>query len=229
MTLNVKALDLSWHDEFNGSELDTTKWIYEENFRHEAQNSRDAVFVENGCLNIGIFTKNKKHHTAIISTEGKFEAAKGYWEVRARFNDKPGTWSDAWLYSSTVPSIIGNVNKAGMEIDIFEHRSHNQNGKNISSLVTRGMHWDGYEEHHKNVAIDHIIEPGFHTYGLLWTDSKYEFYYDDVMMWSAGPTTTKPLHFLLSTEVGYLPYWTIKPLDNFHNVTMQVDYVRYYH
>ncbi len=86
------------------------------------------------------------------------------------------------------------------------------------------------------------LSAGYHTYGLLWTPTKYEFYLDGVKHWQsrAGANITSAYNFLiLSMGMGNSEYefdWTkepVKPLDAnlfslpmFSKPSMEWDYVR---
>lgn len=224
------AGELKWNDEFNGDSLDLTKWSYELGKRHDAINCKESIIVSDGELKIKVFTRNGEHFTGIITTKGKFEAAYGYWEIKAKFNSQAGTWSDAWLYTDSALNCC-DIHEHGVEIDIFEHRLFNPHYENISQYIVAGVHWDGYGEEHKNVATK--IEIGYpdeyHIFGFKWTKDSYQLFIDGKLVLTMdAPITSKPLFFLLSTEVGYLHYWTAPLLEEYDHITMTVDWVRYY-
>lgn len=228
MAVTCEARELVWSDEFNGSELDRSKWNYEEGKRHEAINTKEAIVVKDGCMTINTFTRNGQHYTGMITTEGLFDSAFGRWEIRAKFDDQPGTWSCAWLYSDSVALGLDDIDKGGMEIDIFEHRKFDMNNKDISSVVNHTLHWNGYAEKHQVRATHTLINEGFNVYALEWTDKEYKFYVNDILTWTVGIVTKKPLHFIFSTEIGYLDFWTQPTLKEYKHTTMTVDYIRYY-
>ena len=228
IALNCEARDLVWSDEFDGTQLDQTKWTIVEDKRREATNCKEAITVSDGYLHINTFTKDDRHYTGMINTEGKFEAAYGYWEMRVKFDDQSGTWSDAWLYSHDVAHKVGDLDKIGMEIDIFEHRKYDSNRKDISGLVNHALHWDGYGDQHKNVATDSPIKDGFNIFGLEWSKNKYQFFINGVKVWEVSPVTAKPLHLIFSTEVQYELGWTQPLLKEYKHETMTVDWIRFY-
>lgn len=226
--LTCEAAELVWYDEFDGTTLNTEKWnpVFQSE-RHDAICTAEQVRVHNGNLWIRTETKNGKHYTGMIYS--KFESAYGYWEIRAKMNDVRGTWSDAWLYNWTVPWGNYDINKFGMEVDIFEHRAVDETGKDIHLVVNQNLHWNGYDvEHQCKATQSDLKDDGFHVYGLKWTKTHYEFFIDGKLTWIADPVTSCPLFLVLSTEVKN-KFWAgeIAP-EGIHADTLIVDYVRYY-
>lgn len=229
MLVTAHAEKLVWSDEFNGTTLDAQKWNIEIGQRHAAINCKEAVIVKDGYLQFKPFTKDGKHYTSLITTEGKFEQAFGRWEIRVKFNDQPGTWSDAWLYTQSAGKDNQDRNKYGMEIDIFEHRLYDMDKKDISGVVNHALHWNGYGNHHNCAGVDTPInKDDFNVFELKWTKTSYEFYVNGKKTWTSYEVTTKPLFFIFSTEIGYLDFWTQPLLKEYNHTTMIVDYVRYY-
>ncbi|WP_394999716.1 family 16 glycosylhydrolase, partial [Acinetobacter sp.] len=212
MLLTASAEELVWFDEFDGTALNAEKWNIDTEQRHSATNCKEAVVVKDGCLHIKPFTKEGKHYTGFITTEGKFESAEGRWEIRAKFGDVSGTWSDAWLYTKSAGKDHQDRNKHGMEIDIFEHRSTNKNNKDISGLINHALHWNGYGTYGLCTAEDAIIKKDdFNIFELKWTKTSYEFYVNDKKTWTSFDITVKPLYFIFSTEIGDLDFWCQPP------------------
>ena len=53
----------------------------------------DAARVKNGLLTITTYTDaGGTHRSGFLTTEGHYEAARGYFEARVRFEDTPGEW-----------------------------------------------------------------------------------------------------------------------------------------
>jgi len=227
-----------WADEFDGNSLDTNKWIYWlAGRRRDAVNTSDAVSVTNGCLTITTYTQNGKNYTGMISTKGKFERVHGYWEARIRFEDSPGTWSAFWLQSPTMGEPVGNTAKAGIEIDICEHRLISKENKEIAARVQHTLHWDGYGEAHQYDAQstpDIGLDAGFHIYGFEWTDDTYRFYVDGKLTWTNTKAVSNANEFtILSSEVQDFEWAGRVPAAGYGDLAasktkMIVDYVRCY-
>ena len=139
-----------WEDNFDGTQLDTTKWKAETYFRRAAQNSAEAVTVKDGILALLTYTENGKNFTGFLSSKGKYETAFGYFESRIRFHTTPGEWGAFWVHTPSMGKPLGDPAKAGTEIDIMEHRSVDDKGKDISNMYVMNLHWDGYGKDHKH-------------------------------------------------------------------------------
>lgn len=235
--------ELKWNDEFDGEKLDLQKWNHWlPGKRRDAVNTADAVSVADGKLTITTYTEGGQHYTGMVSTEGKYERAFGYWEARIQWGDAPATWSAFWIISAPMmlPHMgehIGNVAKAGNEVDFVEHRSVDEEGKPMAGKANFTMHWDGYAEHRNGSGFltpDLKLDEGFHIYGCEWSENGYRFFIDGKMLWETpGPVSKRPQFTILSTEVeNKLWSWSI-PEGGYGDrasskVKMVVDYVRIY-
>ena len=193
---------LVWNDEFEGKDLDETKWEKVGDGKR-----RDAFWLkENTSL-------DGKGHLVVLSTEkdgryacggvrsrDKFEHSFGYYEIRCEVPDEVGTWAAFWLYAPCVGK-VGNGGKDGAEIDIFEAVWRDKDEVNVA------LHWDGYGKEHKSWAKKAKtpgVNEGFHTFGLWWSPEEYVFYYDgkEVARTSEGGVCQVPLYIKVTTEIG---------------------------
>jgi beta-glucanase (GH16 family) len=229
---------LAWSDEFDGTKLDTDKWQYWlPGRRHDAINTPEAIAVTNGCLVITTYAEGGTNYTAMVSTRERFEPVRGYWEARIEFNDVPGMWSAFWLQSPTMGRPPDDPVKAGMEIDIIEHRAAAKNGNRMDARVQHTLHWNGYGKAHQSktqAVTDNGLRTGFHVYGFEWTESAYRFYVDGKLTWTVdGPISKSPEFVILSSEVKDRDWAGSIGAGGFGGRTrstakMLVDYVRYY-
>lgn len=167
---------LVWEDEFDGNELDTTKWkVRGIGPRAIAYISEEAVKVEDGYLKLFALKQGDSLLGSAVGTQGQFMAKYGYYECRAKLQKSRGVWAAFWLQSTKIsqgedPSIYGS------EIDVMEF--FRKLGKDI---VSHNVHWAygpnqqttrGMQSYHKGVS------EGFHTFSLEWLPDKYIFYID---------------------------------------------------
>jgi beta-glucanase (GH16 family) len=227
-----------WSDEFNGTALDTNKWDHWLiGPRRDSINTADAVTVSNGTLTITTYTDADRHYTGMISTEGKFEPIYGYFEARIDFDDSPGRWTAFWMQTPTMGRPMGKPDKAGVEIDIVEHRSVDKQGGNIDGQAMANLHWDGYGRNHKqrgSPMFGSNLGKGFHIYALAWTPDAMKFYVDQEQVWAVTNPVSRTREFLiLSSEVD-ASAWAGKPPEEGYGsressrTRMVVDYVRVY-
>lgn len=97
---------LVWHDEFDGTELDTSKWGFRLNFWGEPFDA----YTDKGVVLDG------NSHIELHRTE-----KNGYYECRCKFQKEPEVmWSAFWTQS---PSIGARFEPqwCGVESDIMEH------------------------------------------------------------------------------------------------------------
>jgi beta-glucanase (GH16 family) len=196
-----KQWKLVWHDEFDGSTLDESKWeTPPDGRRRDAWWMREAVSLDGkGHLVIRTFKKGDRYIDGCARTRGRFEHAFGYYVARIKLQKQPGHWSAFWLYN-TSEGKIGNQGRDGSEIDIMEKPW-------LDDRVNHAIHWDGYGKEHRSagkVARVPNLMQGFHDYGLLWTPTEYVFYIDGKETWrtKAGGVCQVPLYIKLSDEVG---------------------------
>lgn len=216
--------ELVWNDEFDGDELDTTKWEIPEPYaRRDGWWRPDAISLTgNGELMINCFQDGEEYVDGCVRTRGKYEKAKGYFVARVMLQRSVGHWSAFWLYNACQGNLgEGAVN--GAEIDIFEKFS-------LDNRINHAIHWDGYGAEHRSVA--HISEvagimEGWHTYGLWWSDEAYIFYVDGKEVWrtSEGGICEEPLYIKLSDEIGD---WAGDIAEADLPDPFYVDYVRVY-
>jgi beta-glucanase (GH16 family) len=229
---------LVWADEFKGNALDTNKWIYWlPGRRNDSFNVTNAVSVRGGDVILTTYTEAGRHYTGMISTEGKFAPVHGYWEARVKYTDAVGMWSAFWLQSPTMGRPIGDTAKAGVEIDICEHRFVGDKGESLKSQVQHTLHWDGYGQHHKSkgqLTPPMKLDRGYHIYGCEITTNGYRFFTDGKLTWTVTEAVSNAKEFaILSSEVkdgawaGAVPAAGYGDLKH-SNLKMTVDYVRYY-
>jgi len=221
----VKGYRLIWSDEFNGTALDMTKWDYRSlGPRRDAVNVKETVSLD-GAGHLVLTTERDGNdvHTAMIGTEGTFQATFGYYECRAKLQRQIGHWSAFWLQTPTMGKEIGNPEASGTEIDIFEYLTK------FGDAVVHNLHWDGYQEDHKSdggrASIPGLSQ-GWHTFGLLWTDQEYVFYVDGQETWRTDKAVSKRSEYIiLSLEVGK---WAGDIAEAELPDSFTVDYVRVY-
>ncbi|MBO7722731.1 MAG: glycoside hydrolase family 16 protein [Thermoguttaceae bacterium] len=218
---------LDWHDEFDGTEIDTTKWEAVETVRRNAFWSKDAFSLD-GSGNLKMTTFLREDGTYIdgcLRTRGKYEKAKGFFVARMRLQRQVGHWSAFWLMGDCEGS-IGGGSADGAEIDIMEKPT-------LDDKVNFAIHWDGYGKEHESVgqftSIDESIMEGFHTFALWWADDAYRFYVDGRLFWetTAGGICTQPLYVKLSDEIQF-DFWAGDIRTAELPDESLVDYVRVY-
>jgi len=175
-----KTWELVWQDDFDGPDLDTTKWTKIPPNRadwgkHMTSDPRcysieDGRLYLKGIVNPDTISDPRPFLTGGIYTKGKFAFQYGKIEIHAKLECAQGAWPAMWM--------LAEQNKYGMyprngEIDIMEHL-------NFDSIIYQTTHsyytlelkqkWN--PPHHGTAKID--IDQ-FNTYGLEWHQDKLAF------------------------------------------------------
>lgn len=216
---------LIWSDEFDGSELDLSKWDYRGlGPRGDAVVVKDCVTVDGkGSLVLTTRRTGDKIETAMIATEGKFETTFGYFEARMKFQTQEGHWSAFWLQSPTMAQ-TGDPKVNGTEIDIIELFGSDR------KTMFMNLHWDGYGKEHKKVGSKHAedsLAEGWHVIGLEWTPQEYIFFLDGKEVWRTDQAVSRAMEYIIfSLEVRN---WAGDISKAKLPDSLFVDYARVYH
>lgn len=175
-TAESLGYQLYWADEFEGTELDTTKWeVRGIGPRAAGYVSADAVRLENGSLELLAFEENDSVKVGAVGTQGRFMTTYGWFECRAQLQKSSPNWAAFWIQS---PGIAKGEDPArfGTEIDIFEYFK-----KQGEDMISHNLHW-AYGPNQKTIGglLSRVegVDKGFHTFALEWTPEKYAFFID---------------------------------------------------
>ena len=225
--LNHKTWALTFSDDFDGDTLDDSKW---ERCPEQERSDLGAYWSDScswldgeGHLVINVRKQDGRYCSGAIQTQGKFEQAYGYFEIRCKLQSEPGFWTAFWLMGDTVGN-VGNGSQDGVEIDIMEAL------KREDPVIHHNLHWDGYGVHHQTTGTDVTVPgifDGYHTFGLEWNEEAYIFYVDGQETWrtTADGICTAPLFIIISAEVGT---WGGDITQAALPDSMLVDYVKVY-
>ncbi len=221
----VAEYELVWADEFEGGELDLSKWEYRQlGPRRDGVNVAESVALDGeGHLVLTTRQVGDAYHTAMIGTEGTFQTTYGYFECRAKLQEQVGHWSAFWLQSPTIGQEVGNPGSSGVEVDIFEYL------RRWGDEVVFNLHWDGYGAAHQATggrATIPGLSAGWHTFGVEWTGEGYVFFVDGVERWRTDRVVShRSQYMILSLEVGR---WAGDISAATLPDSLLVDYVRVY-
>ena len=186
-----RDFSLVWNDEFNGSQLDASKWGYRTNFWGQ----RFSAFAgpEDGCVEVkdgkahlklkqradGQFCspqlqtgellwdyswdENRKGFWPIGKREPpKFVHRYGYYESRFRLQRRPGWWSAFWMQSET-QGVCLDPARAGIEHDIMESFAPGCVGRHM-------FHMNGYGADYKGFCTPRPVPGQTHTLNVSTDD-----------------------------------------------------------
>ena len=227
-----KRFRLVWNDEFNGTALDETKWGYRTNFwgrpAHWFAKPEDGcVEVKDGRLHLrvkklanGQFVSPQLQTGAVMwdtppmdNPSGfwwmgkreppKFRHGYGYYECRARLQQKSGWWSAFWMQSEQQGGTL-DPSISGIEHDIMESFSPGE-------ILPSCFHYNGYGPDYTSFRIPDcprdelsflkLDETQYHVFGFLWEPDGYTLYVDGRLRGKGGKDVSRiPQFILLSTE-----------------------------
>ena len=225
------AYALTFEDEFEGTELDTTKWERCPEWKRQDLNcywdDECSTVNGDGTLVITSEYRDGNYYMGAIRSKNKFSQAYGYFEVRCTLNEVPGYWTAFWLMGENVGNVDGS-GVDGTEIDIMESAYFGRG-------INHALHWDGYGEHHSSIGAQtknsKVYDGEYHTFSLLWTEEEYVFYIDREECWrteakKAGGICQNPLYLKFTAETGS---WTASALDvTKFPTSVSVDYIKVY-
>ena len=225
-----KKWKLVWHDEFDGMEIDKTKWMCRESFwgADFPAFSHDFEGVEmtgDSTVRLHLLRKGDDFTSPHLQTgsltydiprdrpdgfwpfgskkEPLFMHTFGYYEIRCRQPKCAGWHSAFWLQA---PGIGSSPDPAvcGVETDIMENYRQHTAGK-----IVCGNGWGGYgKDSHwfGHFSYDaETMEDGWCRYGVDWSPSGYAFYANGKKVGEQNaPVSRVPQFVLVSTEpAGY--------------------------
>ena len=234
-----------WSDDFNGTSVDTTKWVFESgngsggwgNAEKEFYTSRtNNVYVTNGVLHIRAQIENTNgfHYTsARMKTQGKFTKTYGMIEFRAKLPQGTGFWPANWMLGNS-----GSWPACG-EIDVMENKGTDPItiGGTIHYNSTNSPGSDIYQTRSYNLPTPGDSVTNFHTYAIQWSTNSIIWLVDGVSVqtwtsWtsSLGPYPApfdRPFYLIMNLAVGghYVGDPTTNNIDPSMPGEMQVDYV----
>ncbi len=226
-----KNWKMVWNDEFDGTELDRTKWC----FRTHYWGKKSPTFVEDegviidgeSCLHLPLIEKDGNYYSSHLQTGsltydmpkdskglwpfGQYRTPLfmhkfGYYEIRCKQPKNAGWHAAFWLQAPGIGS-HPDPKYCGVECDIMESYRIP-----IEGNVICGNGWNGYGK--DSVWPGHFRVPfketadGWHTYAVHWTKDGYDFYVDGEHIGTQGkpnfPVSEVEQFILVSTEChGY--------------------------
>lgn len=245
----ISGYTLLWNDEFNGTDMDTAIWNYQQqapgwvnNELQKYTQSEDNVFVCDGALVIkAIAAKDadgKDHYTSgKVTTKHKKDFMYGKIVVRAKVPEGQGLWPAIWMMP-TEELKYGNWPLCG-EIDIMEVLG------NDTKTAYSTIH---YGEPHAQQQGTFTLNKGsfsdsFHEFSLEWDPGEMRFYIDGELVKTINDWFTsvqglkeKPYpapfnqNFYLQMNLAVGGNWPGNPdkTTDFSKAEFVVDYVRVY-
>lgn len=196
--------EMTWSDEFDGTELDRSKWDYRMTMmqqEHPAWTDEGVELDGNSNAVFKIMEKDGRPVSSQLQTgynymdqplekttfgnehlqwrigklhEHKFTQKYGYFECRCRLQQMLGWWSAFWIQSPLIGATL-DPSISGSEIDVMECFKPGE-------VHTHNVFTGGYGKDMKRAFVgggyDHEDMTAFHRFGVLWDETGYTFYVD---------------------------------------------------
>lgn len=175
VTLNLEGYKITFQDEFDGfldvSALGSgTKWIahtpYGGDFGDSKFTDPEEEFpfsVTDGILKIEARKEIDKWESGLlcsVDTNGNgFAQQYGYFEMKAKFPEGPGTWPAFWLLGLQK---LKDRSKMGFEVDIVE-----QYGRE-PEILHSVLHWWYPDKKHNSIGNQFVVEDMSKDYQPIW-------------------------------------------------------------
>jgi beta-glucanase (GH16 family) len=232
---------LVWSDEFNGSQIDRSKWEHEVNDKGGGNNELQFYtaepansYLKNGNLVIEARKETyqtRQYTSARMRTRNRGDWKFGKIEVRAKIPKGQGIWPAIWMLPTD--EVYGGWPRSG-EIDIMEIVGHEPH--KLYGTVHFGPAWpDNKMKGDTLVRTTGTYADDFHVYSIVWDKDMIRWYLDGRKYFSVQPADLAPqrypfnerFHLILNVAVG--GNWPGNPdSTTVFPQHMLVDYVRVY-
>ncbi|MEZ7838625.1 MAG: glycoside hydrolase family 16 protein [Flavobacteriales bacterium] len=194
--LYANSEGLIWSDEFNGGELDLTKWVHETGNgdwgwgNGELQYYQEEnTFLSDGTVKIEAREEQRggfNYTSSRIKTDGLFNFRFGRVQARMKTMDGKAFWPAFWLLPS------GGDWPCDGEIDIMEQWGNN----GITNETTGAAHLGTcpfssgqhvYKSFYSPISSGSYADD-FHVYEIVWTENKIEWYVDASKVYEVIPS-----------------------------------------
>jgi beta-glucanase (GH16 family) len=229
-------------DEFNGTSLDTTKWIVM-NRPGDASNLEQECFTPNNVTekagNLVITSaldascSGYKYTSGMVQTRS-FNFQYGTVEIRAKMPHGQGMWPALWLLGancqSTTPITPDNTGPCQWptpgsdEVDILELKGQDPNTDYMTAVYGSVPNQANYPQ---CTYTGPDFSQDFHIFSLNWTPGKLTWYVDGVQRCTqAVGVPSHPLFLILNSAVG--GGFVGAPDNSIFPQVHVIDYVRVY-
>jgi len=159
-----------------------------------------------------------------VDSSNSFSQKYGYWEIRSKITDQPGSWPAFWMVST---------DNYPPEIDVYEIYTGRKRGKKSFSS---NFHWrkePGDREGKKlmNPKAHRVLDVSkdFHTYAVEWNDKCFKVYYDNLLVRVySNPEAIKFFEYSMHVIIGNGIHVEQDAHKAIYPTAHEVDYVRVY-
>jgi beta-glucanase (GH16 family) len=239
--VSLPGWTLVWQDEFDGPEIDPSKWVFETKkpgwVNHELEaytgNRPENARIEDGHLIIEARHDNfegNEYTSGRIRTEGKASWQTGRFEAKIQLPGGLGSWPAFWL----MPDDQTNGWPACGEIDIMEEVGFDPDTIHATTHST-AYNWKSATQRTATTTASGATLRD-HVYAMEWFDDRIDVFVDGAKYFTSKNDGTgedawpfdKKFHIILNVAIGG-DWGGAQGVDpNVWPRQMRVDYVRVY-
>ena len=239
---NDLSYNLVWSDEFDGDNIDESKWNFEigtgnwgwGNGEHQYYTSRpENAFIEDGKLIIQALNEGyqgSNYTSARMTTKNKGDWLYGRIKASIKVPSAGGTWPAFWMMPTN--SVYGGWPNSG-EMDIMEHYGCN-NGEVSATVHNNLYNWNGGIPPISNLY-NTTATSEFHEYEMEWAEDELNFFVDGIWIGSYSNQNSgseqwpynQDFFIILNLAVGS-HFMSCNTEDSLFPQRLEIDYVRVY-
>ncbi|HEX3385773.1 MAG TPA: glycoside hydrolase family 16 protein, partial [Mucilaginibacter sp.] len=191
---------LVWSDEFDGPDIDTSKWNFETG-NLSVNNEKEYYQKANASIQDGNLvitaksepTNGQPYTSARMNTMNKFSQTYGRIEARIKVPMGLGMWPAFWMLGTNITTV--SWPKCG-ELDIMEHI-------NNTPTIYGTMHWN--LNGHVSYGSTTQSTPGdYHIYAIEWDQTEIRWYVDGTLYQTGNIKDN-----INGTDAFHLPFFII--------------------
>ena len=236
--LSYPSMELTWSDEFDGTELNGEDWNYEVGNgcpnlcgwgNAELQlYTEDNTKVENGKLVITAENPmGNIYYSSRLTTKAKQEFKWGRIDIRAKLPFGQGIWPAIWMLGANIDQVPWPTSG---EIDIMEMVGHQASTVHGTAHFDRDGHQ--FEGTGWSLNAPEKYAEKFHVFSILWQEGKIEWFVDYNKFFTIKANDVgfnypfnDPFFFIANIAVG--GQWPGDPDETTtFPQTMEIDYIR---
>lgn len=241
-----------WQDEFDGTQLDATRWRVEEGDGCDralcgwGNNEQQWYRADNIAVADGELIITAKRHafrqadafkqadftSGRLTSAGLFAQQYGRFEARMKLPSSMGLWPAFWM----MPDNMQQKWPLEGEIDILEKGGADpRDAYKILGAIHFGDQWPGNRHYSESLLVPVPWSDEFHTYRVDWQPDLIRWSVDDKVFGEVRPIdiapyrwvfNDKPFHLILNLAVGGTLGGEVP--EAFSEAELRVDYVRVY-
>lgn len=223
---------LVFADDFDGAELDLTRWQHRYSGAYQVGYNRPEAVVQpgDGYLHLVTSYEDPTVYTGMLRTIEHFRY--GYFEACIQFQSLEGHHGAFWLQSPLYGRYLDDTGRSGAEIDIIEFFGSGRKQHDAEQNV----YWNAYDSGRLEARSHELryrqdfgaeLSDDFHAFGLLWTHDEYVFFIDGVETWRTSEGISQTQEYIVLSLITSTWENARLVVDQLPD-TMLVDYVRVY-